>query len=142
MKRKRVRLHVLIRREIWEKKLTLSIALLVRASLDTLFPFLALGIDALFADAILDAAEAGACVVALLARLLTIGAGIFDLAALGTDLGLRGADYTRSERVHVHGKTGVRRGMDGQLRLDRVGGGLGGLIDSVVVGVGTDRSHV
>ena len=65
-----------------QERLTLSIALLVRTSLDTLFPFLALGINALFANAILDAAQAGARIVTLFARLLTIGAGIFDLATL------------------------------------------------------------
>ena len=32
--------------------------------------------------------------------------------------------------------------MDSQLRLDRVRGGLGGLIDSVIIRVGTDRRHV
>ena len=32
--------------------------------------------------------------------------------------------------------------MHSQLRLNRVGDGLGGLIDSVIVRVGTDRSHV
>jgi hypothetical protein len=123
------------------KKLTLSIALLVRASLDPLFSFLALGINALFANAVLDAAQAGARVIALLACLLTIGAGIFDLATLGTNLGLGVADHTRSERVHVHGQASIGSRMDSQLRLNRVRGGLGGLIDSAVVRVGADRSH-
>jgi hypothetical protein len=121
--------------------LTLSIALLVRASLDPLFSFLALGINALFANAILDAAQAGARVITFLACLLTIGTGIFDLTTLGTNLGLGGADHTRSERVHVHGQTSIRSRMDSQLRLNRVGGGLGGLIDSVIVRVSADRSH-
>jgi hypothetical protein len=71
-----------------QERLTLSIALLVRAPLDSLFPFLALGINALFANAVLDAAKAGARVVALLARFLTVGTGVFDLTTLGTDLGL------------------------------------------------------
>jgi len=110
---------VLIRRTLKEK-LTLSIALLVRAPLDSLFPFLALGINALFADTILDAAQAGARVVTLLAGLLAIGAGVLDLPALGTNLGLGSADHTRSERVHVHGETRIRSRMDGQLRLDRL----------------------
>ena len=39
---------------------TLSIALLVRPSLDPFLALLALGIDALLGDAVLDAAEAGA----------------------------------------------------------------------------------
>lgn len=71
----------------------LSIALLVRAPLDPLLSFLALRINALFANAILDAAQARARVIALLARLLAIGAGIFDLTTLGTDLGLGGTDH-------------------------------------------------
>lgn len=120
---------------------TLSIALLVRASLNTLFSFLALGIDALFADTVLDAAEAGARVVALLTRLLTVRAGVLDLTTLGTNLRLGGADHTWGKWVHVHWQTSVRHGMDGQLRLDRVGSGFGGLIDSVIVGVSTDGSH-
>jgi hypothetical protein len=120
---------------------TLSIALLVRASLDALFPFLALRIDALFTNTVLDATEAGARVVALLARLLTVSAGVLDLATLGANLRLGGADHTRGERVHVHGKASIRHRMDGQLRLDRVGSGFGGLIDSVIVGVSTDGSH-
>ena len=129
----RVRLHVLIRRRILKEWLTLSIALLVRAPLDSLFPFLTLGINALLADAILDAAQAGARVVTLLAGFLTIGAGVLDLTALGTDLGLGSADHTRSERIHVHGETRVGRRMDGQLRLNRVRGRIGGLVDPVVV---------
>jgi len=120
---------------------TLSIALLVRAPLDTFLPFLALGIDALFTDAVLDAAEAGARVVALLTRLLTVGAGVLDLATLGTDLRLGGADHTGGKRVHVHWQAGIRHRMDGQLRLDRVGSGFGGLANSVIVGVSTDGSH-
>ena len=116
-----------------QEKLTLSIALLVRAPLNPLFPFLALRINALFANAILDAAQAGARVIALLARFLTIGTGIFDLTTLGTNLGLGRIDHTRSEWIHVHGQASVRSRMYGHLRLDRVRGGLGGLIDPVVV---------
>lgn len=125
-----------------QKRLTLSIALLVRASLDPLFSLLTLGINALLANAILDAAEAGARIITLLACLLTIGAGVFDLTTLGTNLRLRGADHTGSEGVHVHGEATVGSRMHSQLRLNRVGDGLGGLIDSVIVRVGTDRSHV
>jgi hypothetical protein len=124
------------------KTLTLSIALLVRASFDPLFSFLALRINTFFANAILDATQAGARVIALLACLLTIGTSIFDLTTLGTNLGLGGVDHTRSERVHVHGQTVVRSRMDSQLRLNGLGGGLGGLIDSVIVRMSTDRSHV
>ena len=137
-----VRLHWLIRKEIPKKKLTLSIALLVRTSLDSFFSLLALGINALLTNAVLDTAEAGARIITLLACLLTIGAGVFDLTTLGTDLRLRGADHTRSEGVHVHGEATVGSRMHSQLRLNRVGDGLGGLIDSVIVRVGTDRSHV
>lgn len=72
---------------------------------------------------------------------MTVGAGVLDLATLGTDLRLGGADNTRGERVHVHWQAGIRHRMDGQLRLDRVGSGIGGLINSVIVGVGTDGSH-
>ena len=67
--------------------LTLSIALLVRPSLDPLLALLALGIDALLCDAVLDAAETGAGVVALLAGLLAVGAGVLDLAALCLEMG-------------------------------------------------------
>ena len=137
----RVRLHVLIRRRRLKERLTLSIALLVRAPLDSLFPFLSLGINALLADAILDAAQAGARVVALLAGFLTIGAGVLDLTALGANLGLGSADHTRSERVHVHGKTRVGSRMDGQLRLNCVRGRIGRLVDPVVVGI-TNRGHL
>jgi hypothetical protein len=129
-------------RNTQKKKLTLSIALLVRTSLDSFFSLLALGINALLANAVLDTAEAGARIITLLACLLTIGAGVFDLTTLGTDLRLRGADHTRSEGVHVHGEATVGSRMHSQLRLNRVGDGLGGLIDSVIVRVGTDRSHV
>jgi hypothetical protein len=132
----------LIKRKIRKKMLTLSIALLVRASLDSFFSLLALGINALLANAILDAAKAGARIIALLACLLTISTGVFDLTTLGTNLRLRGADHTRSERVHVHGKSTVGSRMHSQLWLNRVGDGLGGLIDSVIVRVSTDRSHV
>ena len=124
-----------------QERLTLSIALLVRASLDTLFSFLALGIDALFPDAVLDAAEAGARVIALFACLLTISASILYLTTLGANLRLGSADHALSERVHVHGQTIVRHGMHSQLRLNRVG--LGRLmIDAVIVGVSVDGSHV
>jgi hypothetical protein len=116
-----------------QEKLTLSIALLVRAPLDPLFPFLALRINALFANAVLDATKAGARVVALLACFLTIGAGIFDLTTLGTNLGLGRVDHTGCEWVHVHGETRVRSGMDGHLRLDGVRDGFGGLIDPVII---------
>jgi hypothetical protein len=136
------KINWLIRTEISPKMLTLSIALLVRTSLDSFFSLLALGINALLANAILDAAQAGARIITLLACLLTIGAGVFDLTTLGTNLRLRGTDHTRSEWIHVHGQTTVGSRMHSQLRLNRVRGGLGGLIDSVIVRVGTDRSHV
>jgi len=121
---------------------TLSIALLVRAPLDSFFPFLALRVDALFANTVLDTAQARACVVTLLAGLLTISTGVLDLTTLRTHRGLSGGDETRRERVHVRGKAGVRRRVDGQLRLYRVGGRLGRLIDPVFVGVGADGSHL
>ena len=124
-----------------KEKLTLSIALLVRASLDTLFSFLALGVDAFLAYTVLDATEARAGVVALLTRLLTVRASVLDLATLGTDLRLGGADDTRGKRVHVHWQASIRHRMDGQLRLDSVGNGFGGLTNSVIVGVSTDGSH-
>jgi len=121
---------------------TFSIALLVRAPLNPLFPFFALRVDALFANTILDTTQARACVITLLAGFLTIGTGVLDLTTLGAHLGLGGGDETRREWVHVRGKAGVRRRVDSQLRLDRVGGGLGRLIDPVVVGVGADGSHL
>jgi len=125
-----------------KERLTFSIALLVRSPLNPLFPFLALRVDALFANTILDTAQARACVITLLAGLLTIGTSVLDLTTLGAHLGLGGRDETRRERVHVRGKARVRRRVDGQLRLDRVGGGLRRLIDPVIVGVGADGSHL
>ena len=142
VKEKERKITVVDKERDTQKKLTLSIALLVRTSLDSFFSLLALGINALLANAILDATQAGARIITLLACLLTIGAGVFDLTTLGTNLRLRGADHTRSERVHVHGQSIVGSRMHSQLRLNRVGDGLGGLIDSVIVRVGTDRSHV
>jgi hypothetical protein len=125
-----------------QEKLTFSIALLVRASLDAFFSFLALGIDALFTDTVLDATEAGARIITLFTCLLTVSASILDLTTLRANLRLRSANHALSERVHMHGQAGVRHGMDSQLRLNRVGGGLGRLIDSVIVGVGVDGSHL
>lgn len=60
---------------------TFSIALLVGATFHTLFPLLSLRVDALFSDAVLDAAETGTGVVAFLASLLAVGACVLDLPA-------------------------------------------------------------
>jgi hypothetical protein len=100
------------------EKLTFSIALLVRAPLDALFSFLALGIDALFTDTILDATKAGARVITLFTCFLTISASILDLTTLRANLRLSSANHALSERVHMHGQAGVRHGMDSQLRLN------------------------
>ena len=64
------------------RKLTFSIALLVGPPFDPFLPLLPLRIDALFRDAIFDASQTRACVVALLAGLLAVGAGVLDLPAL------------------------------------------------------------
>ncbi len=117
--------------------LTLSIALLVRPSLDPLLALLALGIDAFLRNAVLDTAEAGAGVIALLARLLTVGAGVLDLTALGAS-GL-GGDHAGREGVHVHGgHAGVGDGMHGHLGLDGVCGRLGVMLR---VGLGIGVAH-
>ena len=114
-------------------KHTFSIALLVRPSLDPLLSLFALGVDALLCYAILDAAKAGTGVVALLARLLAVGAGVLDLTALGA--GGVGRDHAGREGVHVHGHARVGDGMHGHLRLNGVGGGLRGLLLRVGLGV-------
>ena len=85
------------------KLLTFSIALLVRPSLDPLLALLALGIDALLGDAVLDAAHAGAGFVALLAGLLAVGAGVLDLPALGAWCIV--VDHAWWEGIHMHGYT-------------------------------------
>lgn len=100
--------------------LTFSIALLVRPPLYTLLAFLALRVDAFLGYAVLDTAEAGAGVVALLARLLAVGAGVLDLSALGAS-GLR-RHHAGRKGVHVHGNAGVGDGMHGHGRLDGVVG--------------------
>lgn len=61
---------------------TFSIALLVGATFHALFPLLSLRVDALFSDAVLDAAEAGTGVVTFLACFLTVCACVLDLPAL------------------------------------------------------------
>lgn len=89
------------------RRRTFSIALLVRTPLDSLLPLLPLGIDALLCDAVLDASEAGSGVVALLAGLLAVGAGVLDLAAFGAHLGEAGGEEGGAEGVHVHGHGGI-----------------------------------
>jgi hypothetical protein len=66
----------------------------------SLFP---LRIDASTRDVILDAAETGTGIVALLAGLLTIGAGILDLATLCQDKRLLlGWSKSVGKRIDVH----------------------------------------
>lgn len=118
---------------------TFSIALLVGATFHTLFPLLSLRVNALFSDAVLDAAEAGTGVVAFLARLLAVCACVLDLPALRTER--LGRNETRWERVHVHRHARVSTdGMDCHLGL-----GVGGLRIREVVAVGRlislDRGH-
>ena len=103
-------------------KHTFSIALLVWASFHAFFPLLALGVDALLRDAILDTAQTGPGVVALLAGLLAVGAGVLDLASLGA--GGLGGHETGSKGVHVH----VPDGVDGHLWLEVGGVGIGEVI--------------
>ena len=69
---------------MWQERRrhTFSIALLVGATFHALFPLLSLRVDALFSDAILDAAEAGTGIIAFLACFLTICACVLDLPAL------------------------------------------------------------
>jgi hypothetical protein len=79
---------------------TFSIALLVRAPLNPLFPFLPLRIDALFGNAVFDTPETGSCVVAFLAGFLAVSACVLDLPTLRTK-GLSRQEVGR-ERVHMH----------------------------------------
>jgi len=65
-----------------ECDLTFAIALLVGSPFHAFFPLFALGVDTLFSDAVLDATEAGAGIVTLLASLLAVRASILDLPAL------------------------------------------------------------
>lgn len=118
------------------KALTFSIALLVRPSFDPFLAFFALGIDTFLRDAVFDAAEARTGVVAFLARLLAVCAGVLDLPALGARCVV--ADHAWWEGVHVHGHARVGSGdptsgidgMDGHGGGDGVlwrGGGAGGV---------------
>lgn len=119
--------------------LTFSIALLVRPPLDPLLSFLPLGINALLGDAVLDASEAGAGVITLLARLLAVGACILDLPALSTGW-LSGHNVMR-ERVHMHWHARVCDGMHCHLRLDGVGLGVRTLLVlAFLVGITHDGS--
>lgn len=112
-------------------------ALLVRSPLDSLLPLLALGIDALLRDAVLDAAEAGTGVVALLARLPALRARLLHLAPLRPDAEVhRGVDEARVKGVHVRGE----RRVDVQGVLEPVLGGIE-LIVVALVGVGVDVGH-
>ncbi len=113
--------------------LTLSIALLVRPSLDSLLALLALGVDALLGYAVLDAAEAGTGVVALLAGLLEVCARVLDLPALGA--GRMSRNHAGGEGIHVHGHARVGDEVHGHLRLDAVGGWLRGVLLGVGLGV-------
>lgn len=98
-----------------------SIALLVGASFHALLPLLALGIDAFLGDSILDATETGPSVVALLACLLAISAGVLDLSSFGA--GGLGGDKTGCKWVHVHWTGVPAHGVYGHLGLEV--GGLG-----------------
>ncbi len=62
-----------------------SSSALVRSPLDTASPFLTCAILASVNETILDATTAGSAFVTLLARLLTVDAGVLDLLALRTD---------------------------------------------------------
>lgn len=96
-----------------------SIALLVRASFNTLLPLLAVRVDAFFSNAILNTTETWACVVTLLASLLTVGACVLDLSALAA--GWRSGYDATGERVHVHRHAGVTQRMHSHRRL-QIGG--------------------
>lgn len=81
-----------------------SIALLVGTSLNPLPSLLALGINALLGDAVLDTAKAGPGVVALFACLLAVGAGVLDLTTLQAERLSR--NQALGIRIHVqrHGR--------------------------------------
>jgi hypothetical protein len=98
------------------KGLTSSIALLVGTALDPLLPLLALGIDAFFAHAVLDAAEARSGIVTFLTCLLTVSTGILDLTTLRTGHGGSDERRGRSEWIHVKRDGEVHRGRHGGRR--------------------------
>ena len=102
----------------WDRH-TFSIALLVRAPLYALLPLLAMRVDTLLRDAVLDTPEARSRVVALLTGLLTIGACVLNLSALAT--GWWSRYDARREGIHMHRHAGVRQGMHGHRRL-QIGG--------------------
>jgi len=77
-------------------------AFLVRASLDSLFALLALRVDALLGDAVLEAAHAGSAGVTPFAGLLAVDAGVLDLPALWADC-VGGRVVLGRVGVHVEG---------------------------------------
>lgn len=85
-----------------------SIALLVGTSLNPLPSLLALGINALLGDAVLDTAKAGPGVVALFACLLAVSAGVLDLTTLQAERLSR--NQALGIRIHVqrHGRVSQR----------------------------------
>jgi hypothetical protein len=68
-----------VKKNLYFRFLTLPIALLVWAPLDSPFPFSSLRIDTFFGDPILDAAKTRTGVVTFLAGFLTVCAGVLDL---------------------------------------------------------------
>ena len=103
-------------------KRTLSIALLVGTTFNTLLPLFTVRIDAFFSYTVFDAAEAGSGVVAFLARLLAISASVFNLSALAT--GRLRRDHSRREGVHMHGHSRIWKRMNSHRGLEISGLGL------------------
>lgn len=106
-----------------ELKLTPSIALLIGTALDPFLALFTLGVDTFFSYTVLDATEARASIIALLACLLTIGTGVFDLTALGTRW--LGWNHSRREWIHMHRHARVSDRVHSHLRLNGLGRGLG-----------------
>jgi hypothetical protein len=96
-------------------ELTLSIALLVRAPLNPLFPLLSLRIDALLGDAVLDTAEAGPSIVAFLTGFLAICTCVLYLSAFRSERRLSWNE-SRGEGIHMHRHSGVANGMHSRRR--------------------------
>jgi hypothetical protein len=105
------------RRAFKERKRTSSLALLVRSPLNTSFPLLPLGINALVRHAIRDASFARPAVVAFFARPLTVGTRFFDLTTLrASGIGRR----VVGDGEHVSRHSRVSDGLSGHAPVSRI----------------------
>ena len=89
---------------------TLLFSLLVRSPFDSLLTFFPVAVVTFLIDAVLNASRTWPLLVALLARLLAVGARVFDLATLGLEL--RDSNYTstRTRKVCNRNRSWWREG--------------------------------